>query len=197
MIPVLTLEPLTFKVKVPLSEPYLADVILMAVTLDFAPLTGTAVNEPAALLVPSLRPDFPLYTLLTDEMELIKVLEDTALVSKFDVVRAEVPFEPVEKVTAYVLPDVGSVVPLLAAVTVTVHFAEAVPHLAVMMAVPAETAVTLPLETVATLELLVDQVTVPDAVAVNVELLPATRESVDLLRETESVVVDPPDEDEP
>ena len=195
MIPVLTLEPLTFKVKVPLSEPYLADVILMAVTLDFAPLTGTAVNEPAALLVPSLRPDFPLYTLLTDEMELIKVLEDTALVSKFDVVRAEVPSEPVENATAYVLP-VGSVVPLLAAVTVTTQVAEAVPHLAVIVAVPADLAVTVPLLTVATEELLVDQVTVPEAVAVKVAVLPATNDNVDLFKETESVVVDPPD-DEP
>ena len=195
MIPVLTLEPLTFKVKVPLSEPYLADVILMAVTLDFAPLTGTAVNEPAALLVPSLRPDFPLYTLLTDEIELIKVFEDTALVSKFDVVRAEVPSEPVENATAYVLP-VGSVVPLLAAVTVTTQVAEAVPHLAVIVAVPADLAVTVPLLTVATEELLVDQVTVPEAVAVKVAVLPATNDNVDLFKETESVVVDPPD-DEP
>ena len=194
MIPVLTLEPLTFKVKVPLSEPYLADVILMAVTLDFAPLTGTAVNEPAALLVPSLRPDFPLYTLLTDEMELIKVLEDTALVSKFDVVRAEVPSEPVENATAYVLPDVGSVDPLLAAVTVTTQVAEAVPHLAVIVAVPAALAVTVPPLTVATEELLVDQVTVPEAVAVKVALLPATNDNVDLFKETESVVVEPEDE---
>ena len=47
MIPVLTLEPLTESVKVLESEPYLVEVILMAVTLDLALLTGTAVNEPA------------------------------------------------------------------------------------------------------------------------------------------------------
>ena len=60
MIPVLTLEPLTDKVNVPESEPYFVEVILMAVTLDFAAVTGTAVNEPTALLVPNLSPDLPL-----------------------------------------------------------------------------------------------------------------------------------------
>ena len=60
MIPVLTLEPLTDNVKVLESEPYFVDVILIAVTLDLAAVTGTAVNEPAALLVPNLTPDFPL-----------------------------------------------------------------------------------------------------------------------------------------
>ena len=84
-----------------------------------------------------------------------------------------------------------------AAVTVTVHFALAVPHLAVMVAVPAATAVTLPLLTVATLELLVDQVTVPDAVAVKVEELPATSDRDDLFRDTESVVVELLLEDDP
>ena len=80
------------------------------------------------------------------------------------------------------------------------HVAVAVPHLAVIVAVPAETAVTLPLETVATELLLVDQVTVPEAVAVKVELLPTVKANVDLESETLSVVVDEPlplDEDEP
>ena len=84
--------------------------------------------------------------------------------------------------------------PLDEDVTVTTHVAVAVPHLAVIVAVPAETAVTLPLETVATELLLVDQVTVPDAVAVKVELLPTVSDNVDLFKETESVVVEPEDE---
>ena len=74
--------------------------------------------------------------------------------------------------------------------TVTVHLAVAEPHVAVMVAVPAATAVTLPLLTVATLELDVVHVTVPEAVAVNVALLPATKDKVELLKETESVVVE-------
>ena len=60
MIPLLTLEPLTDNVNVPESEPYFAEVILMDETLLLAFVTGTAVNEPAALLVPSFKPDFPL-----------------------------------------------------------------------------------------------------------------------------------------
>ena len=60
VIPVLTLEPLTKSVNVLESDPYFVDVILIAVTLDFAAVTGTAVKEPAALLVPNLTPDFPL-----------------------------------------------------------------------------------------------------------------------------------------
>ena len=47
MIPVLTEEPLTLSVNVPVSEPYFVDVILMAVTFDFAAVTGTAVKLPA------------------------------------------------------------------------------------------------------------------------------------------------------
>ena len=81
---------------------------------------------------------------------------------------------------------------LVAAVTVTVHFALAVPHFAVMVAVPAAMAVTLPLLTVATEELLVDQVTVPLAVAVKVEEFPTVNAKVDLERVTESVVVELP-----
>ena len=81
---------------------------------------------------------------------------------------------------------------LVAAVTVTVHFALAVPHFAVMVAVPAAIAVTLPLLTVATEELLVDQVTVPLAVAVKVEEFPTVNAKVDLERVTESVVVELP-----
>ena len=80
--------------------------------------------------------------------------------------------------------------------TVTVHVAEAVPHFAVIVAVPAALAVTVPPLTVATLLLLVDHVTVPEAVAVIVPVLPTTSESEDLFKLTESVVVDPPD-DEP
>ena len=126
-------------------------------------------------------------------MELTNVFDEAALVNKLDVVRSDVPsLELVEKTIAYSLPEVE--LPLLELVTVTVHLAEAVPHLAVMVAVPAATAVTLPLETVATDELDVDHVTVPEAVAVNVELLPTVSDNVDLLRETESVVVEPLEE---
>ena len=60
MIPVLTELPLTESVKVLESDPYFVDVTLMDVTLLFAALTGTAVNVPTALLVPSFNPDFPL-----------------------------------------------------------------------------------------------------------------------------------------
>ena len=65
-----------------------------------------------------------------------------------------------------------------------------------IVAVPAALAVTVPLLTVATLLLLVDHVTVPLAVAVNVLVLPTTNESEDLFKLTESVVVDPPEEEE-
>ena len=60
MIQVLTLDPLTDNVNVPESDPYFVDVTLIDETLDFAAVTGTAVNEPTALLVPSFNPDFPL-----------------------------------------------------------------------------------------------------------------------------------------
>ena len=82
-----------------------------------------------------------------------------------------------------------------AAVTVTTHVALAVPHVAVIVAVPAALAVTVPLLTVATLLLLVDHVTVPLAVAVNVPVLPTTNESVDLFKLTESVVVEEPEDE--
>lgn len=91
VIPVLTDEPLTLSVNVPVSEPYLTDVILIAVTLFLAAVTGTAVKEPIALLVPNLTPDFPAYALLTAEIELIKALEETALLKKLLVVKALVP----------------------------------------------------------------------------------------------------------
>ena len=124
-------------------------------------------------------------------MELTNVFDEAALVNKLDVVSVDVPSdELVEKTIAYSLPEVEEPL-LLDAETVTTHVAEALPHLTVIVAVPAETAVTFPLETVATEELDVDHVTVPDAVAVNVALFPSVRESVDLLRETESVVVEP------
>ena len=45
MIPVLTDEPLTLSVNVPVSEPYFVDVILIAVTFDFAAVTGTAGSD--------------------------------------------------------------------------------------------------------------------------------------------------------
>ena len=128
-------------------------------------------------------------------MELIKAFDEAVLLNKLEVVKADVPsLELVEKAIAYVLLVVEDELPLEEDVTVTTHVAEAVPHLAVIVAVPAETAVTLPLETVATEELLVDQVTVPEAVAVKVDELPTVSDNVDLLRETESVVVEPEDE---
>ena len=78
----------------------------------------------------------------------------------------------------------------------TVHVAVAEPHVAVIVAVPAATPVTVPVtlfvplpETVATLELLVDHVTLPDAVAVKVPVLPAVTDNVDLFNVTESDVV--------
>ena len=77
----------------------------------------------------------------------------------------------------------------------TAQVALAVPHVAVIVAEPAALAVTVPLETVATLLLLVDQVTVPLAVAVRVEELPTVKDNDDLFKETESVVVDPPEEE--
>ena len=60
VMPVLTDEPFTDKVRVFESEPYLVEVILMDLTLLLAFVTGTAVNEPAVLLVPSFNPDLPL-----------------------------------------------------------------------------------------------------------------------------------------
>ena len=80
--------------------------------------------------------------------------------------------------------------------TVTVHVAEAVPHFAVIVAVPAALAVTVPPLTVATLLLLVDHVTVPLAVAVNVPVLPTTNDNEDLFKLTESVVVELPEPEE-
>ena len=75
----------------------------------------------------------------------------------------------------------------------TAHVAEAVPHLAVIVAEPAALAVTVPPLTVATEELDVDHVTVPEAVAVNVEELPTVNDNDDLFKETESVVVELPE----
>ena len=137
--------------------------------------------------------------MLTEEIELTNVLLEAAF-SNVEVESCDdESLEFVEKTIAYSLPeeDDEPLSPLLAAVTVTTQLAEAVPHFAVIVAVPAETAVTLPLLTVATELLDVDHVTVPLAVAVSVEELPATNDNVDLFKETESVVVDPPDEDEP
>ena len=195
VIPVLTDEPLTLSVNVPVSEPYLTDVILIAVTLLLAAVTGTAVKEPTALLVPNLTPDFPAYALLTALTELIKALEETAFVKKLLVVKALVPsLDAVLKATAYSLPVVvdpePEPEPLLEDVTVTAHVAFAVPTVAVMVALPAALAVTVPPLTVATLELLVDQETVPPlAVAVKVEELPTVNDNDDLFKETEYVGV--------
>ena len=75
----------------------------------------------------------------------------------------------------------------------TAHVAEAVPHLAVIVAEPAALAVTVPPLTVATEELDVDHVTVPEAVAVNVAVLPTVKDKDDLFKETESVVVELPE----
>ena len=47
VMPDATVEPLTDNVKVLESDPYFVDVTLMDVTLDFAAVTGTAVNDPA------------------------------------------------------------------------------------------------------------------------------------------------------
>ena len=71
----------------------------------------------------------------------------------------------------------------------TAHVAEAVPHLAVIVAEPAALAVTVPPLTVATEELDVDHVTVPEAVAVNVAVLPTVNDNDDLFNETESATV--------
>ena len=46
-MPEATAEPLTESVNVLESDPYFVDVILMAVTFDFAAVTGTAVKLPA------------------------------------------------------------------------------------------------------------------------------------------------------
>ena len=133
------------------------------------------VAVPAAFAV-----TFPLLTVATLELLVDHVTVPEAVAVKVDVsptVKANVDlFKLTESAT-------------VAAVTVTVHLALAVPHFAVMVAVPAALAVTLPELTVATLELLVDQVTVPDAVAVNVLVSPTVKARVDLLSETESVVV--------
>ena len=141
---------------------------------------------PAALAV-----TLPLLTVATEELLVDQVTVPEAVAVNVDVsptVSAnEDLFKETESATA-------------AAETVTVHFALAVPHFAVMVAVPAALAVTLPELTVATLLLLVDHVTVPLAVAVNVLVSPTVNASVDLFKETESVVVLPPDElpeDEP
>ena len=75
----------------------------------------------------------------------------------------------------------------------TAHVAEAVPHFAVIVALPAALAVTVPPLTVATEELDVDHVTVPEAVAVNVDVEPTVKDKDDLFKETESVVVEPPE----
>ena len=195
VIPVLTDEPLTLSVNVPVSEPYLTDVILIAVTLLLAAVTGTAVKEPTALLVPNLTPDFPVYALLTALMELIKALEETALLKKLLVVKALVPsLEAVLNATAQFVPVVVPPEEEPEDVTVTAHVAVAVPHFAVIVALPAALAVTVPPLTVATEELLVDQETVPPlAVAVQVEELPTVNDNDDLFKETEQVVVEPPE----
>ena len=80
-------------------------------------------------------------------------------------------------------------------VTVTAHDATAVPTVALIVALPAALAVTVPLLTVATEEFVVDQETVPpEAVAVNVAVLPTVNDNEDLFKETEYVgVVLPPE----
>ena len=125
---------------------------------------------------------------------MIKALEETALLKNVDVVNVDELSEvAVANVTAYVLPVV--VPPEEEEVTVTAHVAFAVPHVAVIVAEPAALAVTVPPLTVATLLLLVDHVTVPEAVAVNVDELPTVKDKDDLFKETESVVVLPPEEE--
>ena len=137
----------------------------------------------------------PLYTLLTEETELIKALEETALDKNVLVDKAlELSLLAVANTTLYSVPVVEELEPESseeAAVTVTAQVALAEPHVAVMVALPAALAVTLPLLTVATEELDVDHVTVPEAVAVNVEVSPTVKDKDDLFKETESVVVEP------
>ena len=146
------------------------------------PHVAVMVAVPAALAV-----TLPLETVATLELLVDQVTVPLAVAVNVLVSPTVKESEDLFKLTEYVV----------AAVTVTVHVAEAVPHLAVIVAVPAALAVTVPLLTVATLLLLVDHVTVPLAVAVKVAVLPATRDSEDLFKVTESVVVDPPLEDEP
>ena len=125
---------------------------------------------------------------------MIKALEETALLKNVLVVKAlELSLVAVANTTLYSLPVVEEEPPELEDVTVTAHVAEAVPHFAVMVALPAALAVTIPPLTVATEELLVDHVTVPEAVAVNVAVLPTVKDKDDLFKETESVVVELPD----
>ena len=132
--------------------------------------------------------------MLTEEIELTNVLLE-AVFSNVEVVSCDdESLEFVENTIAYSLPLEEEEPPLLDDVTVTVHLAEAVPHFAVIVAVPAATAVTLPLLTVATELFDVDHVTVPLAVAVKVDELPTVNDNVDLFNVTESVVVEPDDE---
>ena len=120
---------------------------------------------------------------------MIKALEETALDKNVLVVNAlELSLVAVANTTLYSLPVVEEEPPELEDVTVTAHVAEAVPHFAVMVALPAAIAMTVPPLTVATEELDVDHVTVPDAVAVNVALLPTVSDNEDLFKETESDV---------
>ena len=148
------------------------------------PHVAVIVAVPAAFAV-----TFPLLTVATEELLVDQVTVPLA-------VAVNVDESPTVNANDDLCKETESAT--AAAETVTVHFALAVPHFAVMVAVPAALAVTLPEETVATLELLVDHVTVPLAVAVNVLVSPTVKESEDLFKETESVVVLPPEEeDEP
>ena len=125
---------------------------------------------------------------------MIKALEETALDKNVLVVNAlELSLVAVANTTLYSLPVVEDEPPELEDVTVTAHVALAVPHFAVIVALPAALAVTVPPLTVATEELLVDHVTVPEAVAVNVAVLPTVKDKDDLFKETESVVVELPE----
>ena len=68
----------------------------------------------------------------------------------------------------------------------TLQVAEALPHVAVIVALPTETAVTTPLDETAAAALLLDQVTAPEAVATNVFVCPTFNESVLAFNVTES-----------
>lgn len=148
------------------------------------PHVAVIVAVPAALAV-----TLPLETVATLELD-----EDHVTVP--EAVAVNVDESPTVKESDDLFKDTESAT--ADSLTVTTHVAETVPHFAVMVAVPAALAVTLPFETLATLELLVDQVTVPEAVAVKVDVSPTVSERADLFKETESsTVVLPLEDDEP
>ena len=165
---------------------------IVTVTVHVAVLLPSAVVTVMVAVPAPLAVTVPLETVATAVLELLHV---TLVLDAFEGVMVAVSF-PVLLIPERVIVVLSRETPVTGTVTVTVQVAVLSPTLAVMVAVPLPTAVTLPLaSTVATEVLELDQVTLlsvafsGSTVATSVEVPPTCNVIVDLSKEIEETAI--------